>query len=412
MEFIAVVTVLTFLGVVRFLSYPNPPKINGIYSQPNKWYWLKFRVFKFLLWLRKRERERNEKVTGDNAGLGRKSRNSPEEMDRAQTLPSEHPKAVDAVYLTGSNKEGQFLVTATARRHNNHIQTIVYLRLPNLGFLELPSMPDTSLNGTLENEYAAGGLHIKVVEPMKLWNIKFDGKLRQTSTGKLLDVKFDLNWNATTEFFDFDTDLHPDVLCDAIARESWSRAFFDTLKTIHQTHYEQFGITTGNVYIEGHDTVSINIRGVRDHSYGNIRNWTQLYRYCIQYASFPDNTYLCISAISMPDTTSRLHCGFIFHPSGSMDPVSWHDLEFHKLGDDGKPSTNFEVNFKAGEKKYNLKVEVLDTRQFYIGDGRDAKIYERYTRYYLNGMEGYGLSEWEYRNTDGTEPQNNMGLNY
>ena len=41
-------------------------------------------------------------------------------------------------------------------------------------------------------------------------------------------------------------------------------------------------------------------------------------------------------------------------------------------------------------------MEVLDTRQFYIGDGRDAKIYERYTKYYLDGVEGYGLSEWEY----------------
>jgi len=50
--------------------------------------------------------------------------------------------------------------------------------LPDLGFLELPSLPDTSLKATMENEYAAGGLYITVVEPMKTWCIKFDGKLR------------------------------------------------------------------------------------------------------------------------------------------------------------------------------------------------------------------------------------------
>ncbi|XP_060593544.1 uncharacterized protein LOC132748017 [Ruditapes philippinarum] len=410
MDLTAVVCVLAFIIIVRFLSRSDPPKINGIYSQPNKWYLMKFMIFKFLLWLRKLEK--NKKVTGENAGMGRKSRNSPEDMDKVQLLPKEHPKAVDAVYLTGSNKEGQFLVTATARRHDNHVQTIVYLRLPDLGFLELPSMPDTSLRGTMENEFAAGGLHISMVEPMKTWSIKFDGKLRQVSLGKLLDVKFDLTWRACTKFFDFDTDLHPDVLCDAIARETWSRHFFNTLKTIHQTHYEQFGDTTGTVNIEGHDTVNINIRGVRDHSYGNIRNWRQLHRYCIQYANFPDGTNLCLSAISMPATMSRLHCGFIFHPSGEMDTVSWHDLEFHNLGDDGTPSTNFTVNFKAGEQQRTLKVVVIETRQFYIGDGRDAKIYERYARYFLDGMEGYGLSKWEYCNTDGTEPENNMGLNY
>ena len=49
-----------------------------------------------------------------------------------------------------------------------------------------------------------------------------------------------------------------------------------------------------------------------------------------------------------------------------------------------------------GDKQRTLEVEVIETRQFYIGDGRDAKIYERYARYFLDGMEGYGLSEWEY----------------
>ena len=38
--------------------------------------------------------------------------------------------------------------------------------------------------------------------------------------------------------------------------------------SIHQTHYEQFGDTTGSVNIEGHDPVQLNIRGIRDHSYG------------------------------------------------------------------------------------------------------------------------------------------------
>ena len=39
----------------------------------------------------------------------------------------------------------------------------------------------------------------------------------------------------------------------------------------HQTHYEQFGYTTGTVDIEGHDTFDIKLRGVRDHSYGRCK---------------------------------------------------------------------------------------------------------------------------------------------
>ncbi|XP_052244782.1 uncharacterized protein LOC127853955 [Dreissena polymorpha] len=409
MDLITVVVLTCSIIIVKFLLKGDPEPINGVYSQPNKWYWIKFYAFKFILWLRKREQN---KVNGENAGMGRKSRDSPEEMDKAQVLHKEHPKAVDAVYLTGSNKDGQFLVTATARRHGNHVQTIVYLRLPDVGFLELPSMPDTSLRGSQEGEYAAGGLHIRPMETMKTWSIKFDGKLRQVSSGKLLNVTFDLTWTACTRYFDFDIDLHPDTLCDAIAREKWSRTFFDTLKTIHQTHYEQFGDTRGTVHIEGHDPVTFDVRGVRDHSYGNIRNWRQLHRYCIQYASFEDGSNLNISAISMPATTSRLHCGFLFHPDGSLDKMSWCDLEFHHLGDDGTPVSDFTIRFKAGDKTRTVTAKVLDTRQFYIGDGRDAKIFERYVRYEMDGVVGYGLSEWEYVNNDGTDPQNNMGLNF
>jgi hypothetical protein len=98
MDLTAVVCVLAFIIIVRFLSRSDPPKINGIYSQPNKWYLMKFMIFKFLLWLRKLEK--NKKVTGENAGMGRKSRNSPEDMDKVQLLPKEHPKVNNfCIYL-------------------------------------------------------------------------------------------------------------------------------------------------------------------------------------------------------------------------------------------------------------------------------------------------------------------------
>lgn len=90
MDLTAIVVVLVFIGLVRFLSRSDPPRINGIYAQPNKWYWLKFRIFKIMLWLRKREQ--HKKVTGENAGMGRKSRNSSVEMDRVQILPKEYAR--------------------------------------------------------------------------------------------------------------------------------------------------------------------------------------------------------------------------------------------------------------------------------------------------------------------------------
>ena len=53
---------------------------------------------------------------------------------------------------------------------------------------------------------------------------------RLRSTGKLYPVNFDFDWTACTDFFDFDTDMHPAGLADGIARERWSREFFNILQ--------------------------------------------------------------------------------------------------------------------------------------------------------------------------------------
>lgn len=47
---------------------------------------------------------------------------------------------------------------------------------------------------------------------------------------KLVAVTFAIEWTAITHHFDFDVDLDPHVLCDAVAREPWSREFFNNLR--------------------------------------------------------------------------------------------------------------------------------------------------------------------------------------
>lgn len=50
----------------------------------------------------------------------------------------------------------------------------------------------------------------------------------------------------------------------------------------HQTHYEQCGELTGQIEIEGHDTVNVNLKSFRDHTFG-VRNWETFYRYAIHF---------------------------------------------------------------------------------------------------------------------------------
>ena len=53
-------------------------------------------------------------------------------------------------------------------------------------------------------------------------------RLRQEE--KEVDVKFTLDWDSFTGFFDFDTDMNPATMADGIAREKWSRGYFDDLQ--------------------------------------------------------------------------------------------------------------------------------------------------------------------------------------
>ncbi|XP_059177655.1 uncharacterized protein LOC131956986 [Physella acuta] len=401
--FVAVVLWLFTEWILRNINEKHVPKI---YVQPGFFYPLKYKLFRIILWLRKRQNDnrlrRKQSAESAGAGYGIQSRNSPEEMDRLQQLSQNHPLAVDAVYFNGGNSDGVFLVAATARRHEGIVQTILYLQVPSIGLLELPNLPDTWLTSdSCESAYAAGGLIITPIKPMEEWSISFNGSLRIADTKQNVHVKFSLLWKAYTKPFDFDTDLHPHVMADGIAREKWSRDYFDTLKKAHQTHYEQFGEIQGTVQIAGHQDLDIKVQGVRDHSYGNIRDWKLFHRYVLNYVHLEDGTAICVGAISMPITLSRLVVGYVFHPDGSMDPVSGTDFEFYNWGDDGEPPTKLILNFTAGDKDYYMVSSRLHCPVFYMGKEWDAKIYERFCTYSVNGIKGWGISEWDYRNLAG-----------
>eukprot|EP00105_Crassostrea_gigas_P043190 XP_019927338.1 PREDICTED: uncharacterized protein LOC105339207 isoform X2 [Crassostrea gigas] len=342
-------TAVGALYLVKLFFTPEPEPIAGVYKVPGARYNVKYCFFRLILWLRQRKNKKLESTSGQNAGYGVRSRSSTEDMDKVQDLPNvnDHPKAVDAVYFNAGNQDGYFFVAATARRQNNRVQTLLYLRTPDLGILQGNFMSEsTNLEGSDPKSFAAGGLKLIPLKAMKEWQIQFSGEM-----------------------------------------------------VSHQTHYEQFGDITGTVKIEGHADVKLNISGVRDHSYGNKRDWRDLYRYAIQYCTLEDRTAICLGVISMPRSLSRLLMGYVFHPDGKLDSVSWSSFELYEYGEDGNPPKEFNAKFTAGGKMYSMKCTVVDYARFFIGDGKDARIFERFCDYEVNGQKGWGISEWDYRNS-------------
>ncbi|ELU09306.1 hypothetical protein CAPTEDRAFT_151881 [Capitella teleta] len=390
---------VTLVLIYKLFQSPHPEPYLGVYQRPGVLFFVKKCAFFVLYKLRQRQNERQKSVSGQDAGYGKRSRSSVDQMDRVQPLDPAFPKSVDAVYFNAANEQGFYFVAATARRQEGLVQTLLYIRVPNVGLFELATLPNTSLQTSKPECYSAGGLTIEPVTPMKEWRLTFDGTMRliKPDGEKVEDIKanFDLQWTADSRLFDFDTDMDVTALCEAMATEPWSREFFNNLKDAHQTHYEQFGTITGIVSFENYPEQELHVRGVRDHSYGNFRDWKDLHRYAIQYFTLRDGTAFCVGNICFPKTMSRLIIGYVMHPDGQMDTVSSTNLELWKAGEDGVDPDEMEFSFSAGGIPYHLKMEVLDRPIFLMGE--DARIHERMCKFNVNGIEGWGISEWDYR---------------
>lgn len=246
---------------------------------------------------------------------------------------------------------------------------------------------------------------------MKRWRIRYEGKLRLNRDEKeVFDAKLTLDWMACTDCFDFDTDMNAHALAASIAREPWSREFFNRLRDAHQTHYEQFGDFKGTLKLsggkssKGESEYQVNMRGARDHSYGNVRDWSHFHRYAMQFVHTADGMCFNAAVVSIPRVTmSRLEFGYLFKRDGRKLALRCVDLPLENLGETTEAPMAYEFEFEDEEgTRYKVECEVVARPEFYLGqDGRrDAVILEQMCRYKVNGKAGWGFSEWQYRHLD------------
>ncbi|KAF4525130.1 hypothetical protein B566_EDAN005072 [Ephemera danica] len=173
---------LLSIVVFRFINFQQPIPILGIYTKPGKWYYLKFALFYSLLKFRKVMNSMRQNATSKGeAGYGIKSRSTLAAMDCAQPL-SDDPKAIDAVYFNAASKDGCYLVGGTARRPQGVVNGFLYLKVPAVGLLLTPKLPDTTLfQSQLEKEnsvFGADGLRFEPLEPMKRWRLTYNGQMK------------------------------------------------------------------------------------------------------------------------------------------------------------------------------------------------------------------------------------------
>jgi len=85
-----IISVSIVVLFIIFVSRQDVPPIYGVYSQPGKWYRVKYWIF-YVIMTRRKRRSDMHAATGEDAGYGMKSRSSEKEMECVQLLPLEHP---------------------------------------------------------------------------------------------------------------------------------------------------------------------------------------------------------------------------------------------------------------------------------------------------------------------------------
>ncbi|XP_068238001.1 uncharacterized protein [Palaemon carinicauda] len=320
-------------------------------------------------------------------------------MECVQPL-STHPKAIDAVYFNAANANGLYLVAATARRPHGVVNGVLYIRLPGVGVLQLPKMPDTLLFGD-GDAFGAEGLLLTPVKPMSVWKLQYRGQMK--IWGDVLsskEVELNAEFTSTQPYFDFDTDMHPAAMARSFSREQWSREYFENLKNAHQTHYEQMGKLEGTVVVDGHAHVLRMDHCMRDHSYGHRREWKLLHRYALHMFTTVDGVQVNVGIVSQPLTCSQLELGYIC-AEGKIMAVSSVDFPLWQHGENGHPPSEYAFSFIAGGQEYVVEVCIIESPQFYIGWEWEARLVEQFATFKLNGKKGWGVTEWHYRHTGG-----------
>ncbi|XP_050301318.1 uncharacterized protein LOC126739604 [Anthonomus grandis grandis] len=393
MDILAALLVL-FLTFVLIRNKKEPKKLFNVYTQPGKWYFLKYPAFLALLGItRLKYYLRGKKGVLDER-----------QLEKRQAL-SDHPLAFDAVFFHAVSQDDIYLAAGAERRHQGVINGLIYLKHPKFGLLKTLRLPDTKLQEDPESimsgkSWAAEGFSFTPVEPMKRWDLNFSGKMRVHGQEKIVDVVIQAKFLSEMPYFFYDLELPAKMLARAMAREKWSKEFFKNLKEAHQTHYEQMGFLEGILKVNGEE-VPLKLDAFRDHSFGLKRDWSAMHRYIFQMFYLENQTRIVLGIISHPVTASHYEMGYVVHANGKIDAINSCDLRLWQHGESGRPSDELCFTFVAGNHTYECKVKYDFTAAHFVGNNTEVKMYERFLTCEVNGIKGKGISEWNYSNTSG-----------
>ncbi|XP_041978291.1 uncharacterized protein LOC121732474 [Aricia agestis] len=385
--------------VFRYINTKYKPPVLGIYQQENKNFWPKFLFMYVVLKLKQLKTYVSRLASEYGTGGTIHVQEHDLELEQKFNLGS-FPKSVDAVYFNGLSKEGDRVVCGVARRPNQACDAFLYLKVKDGELLLSPQLPDSYLSQTPEDgdDYKVQGISAQNFIPMRTWKVSYNGKMKsRDNPDKTVSVVSDLTWSAGWAPFEYDTQISARSTARDMAREPWSRDYFQLLQKLHQKHYEQMGFIAGTVTIDG-KSHEIHIPCVRDRTCATIREWRNFHRYVLHFIFLENGDCMAVGSVSQPSILSHLTIGYVCRKDQTVCAVDSCDFQLYQHGEHQILPKDYGFTFEAGGESYVAQVQVFDEDYFYIGKERDTKIYERWSDVIINGVKGVSCVEWQYNN--------------
>lgn len=314
--------------------------------------------------------------------LERRKRAHPFDAEAAErfALPADADETqINSFYFSGHSIKGQSLLLRFAQRGGG--KTEVWF-----AYRDASGRAYANTRTGWEGEPPAGA---KCVEAGRRWAFFFDGEVRSLSDGAVHHARFSGTFEASDAPFDFSYHMDTSVLADAIARQKWSRGFFDELQQNNQVHYEQQGCITGALSVD-EQKIEIDLPAMRDHSFGR-RDWGYMRRHVWLMALMEDGSALNVNFVDYPKL--QLHSGYHTSAQGTrcVKGVSLKQPAYGSMPD----SPMYRVTLSDDTQ---LSVACALEAEFVFPCGEAYTIHEGIGSFSSGGVMGRGVMEFGWNN--------------
>ncbi|XP_035206924.1 uncharacterized protein LOC118181831 [Stegodyphus dumicola] len=298
----------------------------------------------------------------------------PEEVNLESPMSESHLlMGADEVFFYGVNSHTQRLVVRIARGSNHESEAWIYLKLADDKIFELKETSSYQQSCCDKRAFTCGGLQVYHVSPMRRWRIFFNGLLRQTSENdssvdKMVHVKFALRWRASSDIFDFTTDVNTAELSRGLAKAKWKHILppiselYDALNFYAQTGTimgtievdplcEGEGIYDSNLYLFGE-----RLRFLSDTTLVTGAEFCHVLGH-----DWKDGKFVHLGKVSVANIVKDLKFGFFVQPNGQMSIVSNIDLQIFSE----ERENDIKAVFQVDDEQYNLKGQIVSRKSHF-----------------------------------------------